>query len=135
MNWWDHRIPHQNSTNGPGFVTGIGHSSDIELQPFSEGKLPLSVWLANSSQIQRKNEKKTLMTTLFGLAIVPIDECDGTVAVLVQAGHVAHFLPAYSHLLLATTVVAASWVGWSVSLAPGARQDVCGVFQSVLSYF
>lgn len=60
---------------------------------------------------------------------ITIGEVGLQVAALVQAGHVAHFLPAYAHLILATTVVAASWVGWSVSLAPGARQDVRGVFQ------
>lgn len=60
---------------------------------------------------------------------ITIGEVGLQVAALVQAGHWAHYLPAYSHLILATTVVAASWVGWSVSLAPGARQDVRGVFQ------
>ena len=60
---------------------------------------------------------------------ITIGEVGLQVAALVQAGHVAHFLPAYSHLIPATTVVAASWVGWSVSMAPGARQDVRGVFQ------
>jgi hypothetical protein len=60
---------------------------------------------------------------------ITIGEVGLQVAALVQAGHVAHFLPAYGHLLLATVVVAASWVGWSVSLAPGARMDVRGVFQ------
>ncbi|SRR6266478_2077513 len=60
---------------------------------------------------------------------ITIGEVGLQAAALVQAGHVAHFLPAYGHLLLATTVVAASWVGWSVSSAPGARLDVRGVFQ------
>jgi len=48
---------------------------------------------------------------------------------LVQAGQPMHFLPAYGHLLLATMVVATSWVGWSASVAPGARKDVDHVFQ------
>ena len=60
---------------------------------------------------------------------ITIGEVGLQVAALVQAGHAAHFLPAYGHLFLATIVVAASWVGWSVSLAPGARLDVRGVFQ------
>ena len=50
-------------------------------------------------------------------------------AALVQAGHWVHFLPAYGHLFLATVVVATSWVGWSLSVAPGARRDVQGVFK------
>jgi len=48
---------------------------------------------------------------------------------LVQAGHWVHFLPAYSHLVLATVMIAASWVGWTLSPSPGARQDVSGVLQ------
>src|SRR5471032_1568578 len=49
-------------------------------------------------------------------------------AALVQARHFLHFSPAYSHLILATFVVAASWVGWSQSLIPGARKDVEDIF-------
>lgn len=60
---------------------------------------------------------------------ITIGEVGLQVAALVQAGHPARFLPAYSHLILATIVVASSWVGWSVSWAPGARKDVGGVFQ------
>jgi hypothetical protein len=60
---------------------------------------------------------------------ITIGEVGLQAAALVQAGHWAHFLPAYGHLVLATVVVATSWVGWSVSAAPGARKDVHGVFQ------
>ena len=60
---------------------------------------------------------------------ITIGEVGLQVAALVQSGHPAHFLPAYAHLLLATVVVATSWVGWSLSVAPGARQDVRGIFQ------
>ena len=59
---------------------------------------------------------------------ITIGEVGLQVAALVQAGHLAHYLPAYGHLILATTMIAASWVGWSVSMAPGARQDVRRVF-------
>src|SRR2546427_7071398 len=38
------------------------------------------------------------------------------------------FLPAYSHLALATAIVATSWVGWSTSKAPGAQHDLDKVF-------
>jgi hypothetical protein len=41
---------------------------------------------------------------------------------------VAVAAPAYAHLLLALVLVTASWVGWSVSNAPGARRDVKTVF-------
>jgi hypothetical protein len=37
-------------------------------------------------------------------------------------------LPAYAHLLLALTLVATSWVGWTWSLAPGNVRDVRYVF-------
>ena len=60
---------------------------------------------------------------------VTIGEVGLQVAALVQAGHLTHFLPAYSHLILATMVIAASWVGWCRSVAPGAREDVEGIFQ------
>lgn len=59
---------------------------------------------------------------------VTIGEVGLQVAALVQAHRVAHFLPAYSHLCLASIVIATSWVGWSLSQVPGARQDVKGVF-------
>lgn len=60
---------------------------------------------------------------------VTIGEVGLQVAALIRAGHWVHFLPAYSHLFLATMVVTTSWVGWSVSRAPGARHDVGGIFQ------
>jgi uncharacterized membrane protein (DUF485 family) len=60
---------------------------------------------------------------------ITIGEVGLQAAALVQAGHPAHFLPAYGHLFLATMVVATSWVGWSLSAAPGARRDVQGVFK------
>src|SRR5580698_9725833 len=61
---------------------------------------------------------------------VAIGEVGVRTAVLVRAHEWIHFLPAYSHLLLATVVIAASWVGWSRSPSPGARKDV----QSVLEW-
>jgi hypothetical protein len=59
---------------------------------------------------------------------VTIGEVGLQVASLVQAKHYIHFLPFYSRLLLATIVITSSWVGWSLSEAPGARRDVAGVF-------
>jgi hypothetical protein len=58
---------------------------------------------------------------------VTIGEVGLQAAALVKAGHPWHFLPAYSHLLLATIVIAASFVGWSLSPAPGAQEDVPNV--------
>ncbi len=60
---------------------------------------------------------------------VAIGEVGIRMAVLVSAHNWVHFLPAYSHLLLATVVIAASWVGWSRSPSPGARKDVQGVLE------
>jgi hypothetical protein len=59
---------------------------------------------------------------------VTIGEVGLQVAALMQAKHFMHYLPFYFHLLLATIVITSSWVGWSLSQAPGARQDVKGVF-------
>lgn len=48
---------------------------------------------------------------------------------LVQSHDVLRFLPAVSHLVLATAVITASWVGWTLSRAPGGQRDVRGVFE------
>jgi hypothetical protein len=40
------------------------------------------------------------------------------------------YLPAFSHLLLATIVIATSWVGWTLSQSPGARHDVSKIFEA-----
>lgn len=58
---------------------------------------------------------------------VAIGEVGVQTASLVQADHWVHFLPAYSHLFLATMVITASWVGWTRSPSPGAREDVASV--------
>src|SRR5205807_1748814 len=60
---------------------------------------------------------------------VTIGEVGLQVAAVIQARHFWHYLPAYSHLTLATIAIAASGVGWSRSLSPGAREDVEVVFQ------
>jgi hypothetical protein len=60
---------------------------------------------------------------------ITIGEVGLQVAALVQAGHTAHYLPAYTHLFLATIMIATSWVGWSLSRSPGARLDVVAIFQ------
>jgi hypothetical protein len=59
---------------------------------------------------------------------VTIGEVGLQVASLVHAKHYTHFLPFYTHLLLATIVITSSWVGWSLSQAPGNRRDVDGMF-------
>jgi hypothetical protein len=60
---------------------------------------------------------------------ITVGEIGLQAAALVQAKHFVHYLPAYTHLFLATFVVAASWVGWSRSVVPGARQDVEELFE------
>jgi hypothetical protein len=61
---------------------------------------------------------------------VTIGEVGLQAAALVKMGHPWHFLPAYSHLLLATVVIATSFVGWSVSLrwVLGAQDNGPNVF-------
>jgi hypothetical protein len=60
---------------------------------------------------------------------VAIGEVGVQTAVLVQAHNWVHFLPAYAHLLLATVLIATSWVGWTLSPSPGARTDVNSIFE------
>jgi hypothetical protein len=60
---------------------------------------------------------------------VTIGEVGLQFAPLVHEGNFLHWLPAYSHILLATVLIATSWVGWSLSVSPGARRDMSGVFQ------
>jgi len=61
---------------------------------------------------------------------VAIGEVGLQVAALVKQSNSLHdHFSSYTHLLLATTLIAASWVGWTRSVAPRARQDVTGIFQ------
>lgn len=58
---------------------------------------------------------------------VAIGEVGIQTASLVRDHNWIHFLPAYSHLFLATMVIATSWVGWTKSSSPGAKEDVATV--------
>jgi hypothetical protein len=60
---------------------------------------------------------------------VAVGEVGVQTATLVQAHNWVHFLPAYFHLLLATVLIATSWVGWTLSPSPGARTDVRNIFE------
>lgn len=82
---------------------------------------------------ERKNAGRmepTLRHEFVGMMFaLTIGEVGLQAAALVKAGHFVQYLPAYSHLLVATVMIATSWVGWSLSRAPGARLDVTGIFQ------
>jgi hypothetical protein len=54
---------------------------------------------------------------------VAIGEVGLQAAALFKTGDFLRYLPAYSHLTLATIMIATSWVGWTLSVAPGARRD------------
>lgn len=58
---------------------------------------------------------------------VAIGEVGLQVAELVRAG--VYNVSACTHIVLATLVIATSWVGWTLSVAPGARKDVEKIFQ------
>jgi len=78
----------------------------------------------------KKDSEPRLRHEFVGMMFaITIGEVGLQVAALVQAGHTAHYLPAYTHLFLATVMIATSWVGWSVSRSPGARLDVIAIFQ------
>ena len=57
---------------------------------------------------------------------IAVGEIGLQTAALVQSEHLIHYLPAFFHLILATILIAASWVGWSRSLA---KQDVKTLFE------
>lgn len=78
---------------------------------------------------ESKSEPKLRHEFVGMMFAVAIGEVGVQTAVLVQAGNWVHFLPAYSHLFLTAMLIAASWVGWTLSPSPGAREDVRSVFQ------
>jgi hypothetical protein len=82
-----------------------------------------------SQSVTPKSEPKLRHEFVGMMFAVTIAEVGIQTAGLVQAGNWVHFLPAYGHLVLATVVIATSWVGWTLSVAPGARRDVEKIFQ------
>ena len=77
---------------------------------------------------EAKSEPKLRHEFVGMMFAVAIGEVGVQTASLVRAGDWVHFLPAYSHLFLTTIVIATSWVGWTLSPAPGARRDVRSLF-------
>jgi hypothetical protein len=84
--------------------------------------------LAAAPSSETEKEPKRRHEFVGMMFAVAIGEVGVQTASLVRAGNWIHFLPAYSHLFLTTIVIAASWVGWTVSPAPGARRDVRSIF-------
>lgn len=76
-----------------------------------------------------QNEAKLRHEFVGMMFAVTIGEVGLQTAPLVHTGCGVYFLPAYTHLILAAIVIAASWVGWTLSVAPGARNDVKKIFQ------
>lgn len=86
--------------------------------------------IAVESEVHMGDQDPKLRHEFVGMMFaVAVGEVGLQVASLVRAGHISHFLPAYSHLLLATIMIATSWVGWSVSVSPARHKDVDGIFQ------
>jgi hypothetical protein len=94
----------------------------------AEARAALPQTIAPSAP-ETKTEPKRRHEFVGMMFAVAIGEVGVQTAVLVQAGNWVHFLPAYSHLFLTAIVIAASWVGWTLSPSPGAREDVQSVFQ------
>lgn len=83
-----------------------------------------------NSEPRAANPEPKLRHEFVGMMFaVAIGEVGLQTAALFQAGHYLHFLPAWTHLIVATIMIATSWVGWTLSVAPGARRDVKGVFE------
>jgi len=84
----------------------------------------------NTPKLQESKAEPKLRHEFVGMMFaLAIGEVAVQTAVLIRAGNWVHFLPAYSHLFLTAILIAASWVGWTLSPSPGARKDVQGVFQ------
>jgi len=100
----------------------------------SGGKQHLAGPIAASeaTKIQASEEKELKLRHEFvGMMFaVAIGEVGLQTATLVRAHNWIHFLPAYSHLFLATVIIATSWVGWSLSHSRGGQKDVQSVFES-----
>lgn len=109
----------------------------VETKPAAE-RLPASqaaavravdATVARGETEEMKTEPKLRHEFVGMMFALAIGEVGVQTAVLVRSKNWVHFLPAYSHLLLATVVIAASWVGWTLSPAPGARRDVRSIFK------
>jgi hypothetical protein len=70
--------------------------------------------------------RREFVGIMFALAV---GEVGLQAAALVQAGPFVRYLTAYSHLLLALVVIAASWVGWSRTRIAAAKKDVSELFE------
>ncbi len=60
---------------------------------------------------------------------VAVGEVGIELASLFKLRNFVHFLPGYAHLVLATFLIAASFVGWSKSPSPGAQRNVRKVLE------
>jgi hypothetical protein len=60
---------------------------------------------------------------------VAIGEVGIQTAALVHYEHYVGFLPVYLHLLLATIIIASSWVGWTLTPTKEAQKDLTGVLR------
>lgn len=90
-----------------------------------------SAHLGDSTHTDRRRESKPELRHEFVAMMfaVTIGEVGVRVAPLIREGHYLHYLPAYSHLVLATCLIAASFVGWAHSPSPGGRRDVRKVLE------
>src|SRR2546430_544180 len=77
---------------------------------------------ATASPAPRKPElRHEFVALMFAVAVAEIGV---QLASIVRDGRFWDFLPAYAHLTLALILIAASWVGWSKTRAPGGVADV-----------
>ncbi len=60
---------------------------------------------------------------------VAIGEVGVQTAALAHYEHYIGFLPVYLHLLLATIIIASSWVGWTLTPTREAQKDLTGVLR------
>jgi hypothetical protein len=91
--------------------------------------MPESVGESLNCKFEKEADPKLRHEFVGMMFAVTVAEIGLQVASLVQQKSFGEYLPAYSHLFLATIVVATSWVGWTLSRSPGARHDVTKIFQ------
>jgi len=91
--------------------------------------MPASVAMSGGSE-PTESEPKLRHEFVGMMFAVAIGEVGLQVAALVKQSNSLHErFASYIHLLLATTIIATSWVGWTRSVAPRAKKDVTGIFQ------
>lgn len=83
----------------------------------------------NEGTVTAKTEPRLRHEFVGMMFAITIGEVGLQFAAFVKGEHFLRDFPAFTHLIVATAMIATSWVGWSVSKTRGARLDVTEIFQ------